>query len=449
MLRGRVTVVKEYGLIFHIIITIMASLIACHSSTKIEPERRLTVCVAAHSYTGLGESYVASNVQAFVVIGGERYDLERIDDIDGCTVFFGDFYETTALSSVTAIDPHIGAITLMDPSSDEISLRLHDLALPIKGASAVRVTGWVNRSEENTSVIVGGEGIGNIALYGDFENVVELPPHAGEFELNLGVWENAPVAFIYFLERSPGESFSAAPRLSMFPVYRMDGIAPIRINFAFSGTEDWADVAHDSYLAPGILSCSDLFAGEYRAYTAPIGGYLEIVQATLRCTHSGALTVDGLFVSRAPWLVHRYTTDNAAIRGGIDAEIRINAKDAEDYLIPNIASYDLDISAERGVSGSVSLSGANASTSVSLRSFIQTGERELVWDIYTERNDLIEIDPDEYALIREAIGAAIDIESLDYHLQIRDGYDGKPWETATAHAESHHSFFSVKLNSSP
>lgn len=80
-----------------------------------------------------------------------------------------------------------------------------------------------------------------------------------------------------------------------------------------------------------------------------------------------------------------------------------------------------------------------------LRSLRNTSGGERVWDIYAERSDGTEIDPDEYARVRAAIDEVFDIESGEHHLIISDGYDGNAWKTAPVSAPTHRALFSIRL----
>lgn len=421
------------------------ALSGCHASTEVSSDRELEVCVDIGSATGLGATRPASTARVFALADGRSIELELREVGEKCARFSADIHSSDPIASVTAIEPSIGAITLMDLSADELHLRLGDFSRPIVGATTVVVSGQIIRSENDSSVSITGEGIDDERMYGAHINELHRGIGQESFELVLGGWEGASPTEMYFIERLAEADFSDLPKLSVLNVRRDSDTSDISVDFSQLGYEGWRHMSHRSRFSEGLFSCRSPDFMHPLAYTAPARRRPEVVQALLDCDAEGIAHIEGYVRPSAKWFVQNFSGSFDEIQGGAMGFALIDSENDADYLIPNIASYDLDISAERGVSGSVSLSGANASTSVSLRSFIQTGERELVWDIYTERNDLIEIDPDEYALIREAIDGAIDIESLDYHLQIRDGYDGKPWETASINAVSHHSFFSIRL----
>lgn len=426
----------------------LAALYGCHASTEITPDRLISVCVDAQSDSGLGDVLPAHDAKVFAIVSGTAVEFAFTEIDAGCAYFTRLIRRADSVSSITAFDPSAGGTTLLEADADELHLRIHDATDPFRGATTVKLSGSVAGLEDGDLVLVSGDGLSNRWEYGNSHNELRIEENGG-FEFDLGTWTEAPETEIFFTLREEGATFHDLSKLFSISIDRDADVELPPIDFSEIAYPSGEVRQRRARLTDGFFTCHEMGLRSQLTHTTTENEIPMLMGGDAECINETVIAAEAFVFQPARWIALNFMGTVGPISSGLGGVVYFDSENDADYLIPNIASYDLDISAERGVSGSVSLSGANASTSVSLRSFIQTGERELVWDIYTERNDLIEIDPDEYALIREAIGSAIDIESLDYHLQIRDGYDGKPWETASINAVSHHSFFSVKLNSSP
>lgn len=429
-------------LVFALIALIMSG---CHASTEVSSDRSLAVCVGIQSSSGLGPTRPASAARVFAIVNGNEVDL-AFDEVDGeCARFTADLFMSDEVSSITAFDPSVGASTLIDVSADELRLRLADTSQPIEGASTVTVRGEIIRSESGTSASISGEGIDNSYLYGDYINDLYREEGQERFEFVVGGWEGATPTEIYFLESMPDEDFSDLPKIAVRTVSRGSDSHDILVDFNDVNYDGWRHVVRRARFADGILSCG--LPGFMRplAYAAPLRRKPEVVQASIECDENETIHLDGPVIDFAKWIVQNFYGRVDEVPGYASGYALVDTDNNEDYIIPNIYAFQLDVFDDDGVSGAVSISGATTSSFISLDNIITVNEREFVWSIFTERNDGMTIDRDEYALILERIKETIDIQGTDYTLVIRDGYEGKPWETAPVQASRHHSIFGMQI----
>lgn len=429
-------------------VIVSMSFVSCHSSTELGAGRELTVCVDTKSFTGFGRARPAPDAKVFAIINGSVKDLEFAGIAENCARFFGIVHRSDVLSSVTAFLSNVGASTLLDVSSDEVRLRIVDIALPITDAATVKLRGDVIRTEADSWLYLAGDGLDNPWVYGNSHNNLTFGEGEESFEFDLGTWDGAPETVIYAVERSIGEDFSDPPKVTTLTVDRDQGTESITIDLRQIDDPHWRKVQHRARFAKGVLSCNGLRLRESQPYSAPVRGRPEIMKAYIDCADSGDIHVEGFVIDSARWIVHQYdgfVEEMNAYGGGV---IQTDSENKDDYIIPNISSYEIQFFSENAISGGVYLSGASSTTSIALSVEMGSDSGYVLWNIFSDNRDSLVVDENEYSLIYGYVEEAFSTSDTTFTLRIVDGYGGRFWESWFDEPISHRLNFSFRLNSS-
>lgn len=427
-------------------LTTLIVLTACYASNEISPTRPLSVCVDMKSFTGLGNARRVSGARVVASVSGARVELEFVGADGECSRFRAFLADNADVSSVTAIEPTLGAVTLINVDSDEVRLRIRHPSTIIERAKPVAIRASIQRTEDSTLVYARGDGVSNAYHYG-LGNDFPVLEGASEFEFELGRWLGAPDTTLYIVEKAQNIGVEERKKIARINIDRSLDSHEFIVDFTRTGYPQMKPFLHRSNYADGILSCGSPKLNEHSAYAAfgPTKRHAD-GSASAQCLSDNEIQLSAQVYDPLKWVAYKLHGAIDAINAFGDSQVFINIDDNDGYTIPNISHYNFDAFRDGPLYGNIKIDGAKDDAIIALIVESDQADSRFSWHIFSSSSDSFNLKKEEAETLWDIISEVHPLDKPTAHLLVLNGYDDTSWKHWAEAARTHHSFFWIHLN---